>query len=158
MLRSLINIILRFSRLSRPLENSDISAIDFNNPRALIIEDFGTTGLLGDVRENDEKDFHGLWKKHGISHKTGKALGRCGLGKLVYSLTSEIGVYFGLTLRPGDRKQYLMGQTVLNGRKMGSKDYPPHAFCSSIEGEYTNDPVTVPCDDDEFLHQFCKNF
>jgi len=136
----------------------DISAIDFNNPRALIIEDFGTTGLLGDVRENDEKDFHGLWKKHGISHKTGKSLGRWGLGKLVYSLTSEIGVYFGLTLRPGDRKQYLMGQTVLNGRKMDSKDYPPHAFCSSIEGEYTNDPVTVPCDDDEFLHQFCKNF
>ena len=136
----------------------DISAIDFNNPRALIIEDFGTTGLLGDVRENDEKDFHGLWKKHGISHKTGKSLGRWGLGKLVYSLTSEIGVYFGLTLRPGDQKQYLMGQTVLNGRKMDSKDYPPHAFCSSIEGEGTGDPVTVPCDDEDFLQQFCKNF
>jgi hypothetical protein len=136
----------------------DTKTIDFNKPRALVIEDFGTTGLLGDVKENDEKDFHGLWKKHGISHKTGKALGRWGLGKLVYSLTSEIGVYFGLTLRPGDRRRYLMGQTVLNGRKFDGKDYPPHALCSSIEGEGTADPVSVPCDDDAVLEQFCQNF
>jgi hypothetical protein len=45
----------------------DVDAVDFSNPTALIIEDFGTTGLLGDVRERDKKDFYGFWRSHGNS-------------------------------------------------------------------------------------------
>jgi hypothetical protein len=136
----------------------DVDSLDFDNPRALVIEDFGTTGLLGSTTNRDKKDFYGFWRVHGKSDKKSGALGRWGLGKLVYSCTSEIGVFFGLTLRPDDDKQYLMGQTVLNLRESGGKSYPPHAFFSSLEDTHTTDPLTVPCKDEAFLKQFCKNF
>tara|TARA_B110000211_G_scaffold230639_1_gene290500 strand:+ start:2088 stop:3956 length:1869 start_codon:yes stop_codon:yes gene_type:complete len=136
----------------------DVDEVDFDNPTALIIEDFGTTGLLGDIRKPDKKDFYGFWRSHGNSNKKGGSLGRWGLGKLVYSCTSEIGIFFGLTRRPNDGEQYLMGQTVLNTRDYEGKKYPPHAYFCSLEDEESNDPLPIPCEDTSFLERFCNNF
>ena len=80
----------------------DISEINFSSPSALIIEDFGTKGLTGSTAEIDDENFSDFWRRHGKSHKTGTSRGRWGLGKLVYSTTSEVGVFFGATFRDGD--------------------------------------------------------
>jgi len=133
--------------------------LDFEKPQALVIEDFGTRGLTGSINVKDDENFSDFWRRHGKSHKTGKHRGRWGLGKLVYSTTSRIGVFFGITCRATQPEQYLMGQTVLNLRKVEGHQYPPHAFFSDLENEddiYKKIPV--PIRDQEFVNQFAKNF
>lgn len=138
----------------------DIDAIDFDNPSALIIEDFGTCGLTGSVNTKDEDNFSDFWRRHGKSHKTGKSRGRWGLGKLVYSTTSQLGVFFGATLRANDPQIHVMGQTVLNLRKVNGKEYPPHGFFADVEGDdddiYMQMPV--PIKDDDLINRFINNF
>lgn len=137
----------------------DTSKLDFNKPKALVIEDFGTWGLTGSINTKDENHFSDFWRRHGKSHKTGKSRGRWGLGKLVYSTTSRIGAFFGVTRRDGDEKPLLMGQTVLNLRTVDGKEYPPHAFFADLENEddiYSRIPV--PVKDPQFVADFCANF
>lgn len=62
----------------------ELGSIDFGHPRAIVIEDFGTNGLLGNPLEKGDDDFSDFWRRHGISHKSGERRGRWGLGKLVF--------------------------------------------------------------------------
>ncbi len=136
-----------------------IEEIDFNNPTALIIEDFGTRGLTGALTTKDDDNFSDFWRRHGKSHKTGKHRGRWGLGKLVYSITSRVGVFFGATVRLGDTGIYIMGQTVLNLRTIDNKVYPPHAFFSDIQNQgdlYRELPV--PLIDQGLVGHFITQF
>jgi hypothetical protein len=114
------------------LENSrlDLTNIDLSMPRILLIEDFGTTGLVGAYDDKDELNFSDFWRRFGLSHKKGGAGGRWGLGKLVFTSASAIGTLFGLTVRDNDptRERLLMGQAILNNHKVASIDYAPHVF------------------------------
>src|SRR5581483_483648 len=56
--------------------------------RALVIEDFGTTGLTGSVETKDNGQFSGFWRRFGRSNKQGAKGGRWGLGKLVFPSAS----------------------------------------------------------------------
>ena len=137
----------------------DVGSIDFANPSALVIEDFGTKGLTGSITEKDDDNFSDFWRRHGKSHKTGKSRGRWGLGKLVYSTTSQLGAFFGATHREGDSSIHVMGQTVLNLRKVDGKEYPPHGFFADIDGE--GDPYTqipVPIKENELVDKFISQF
>jgi hypothetical protein len=137
----------------------DVESLNFNEPKALLIEDFGTRGLTGSTSEKDSDNFSDFWRRHGKSHKTGKSRGRWGLGKLVYSSTSQIGAFFGVTCRAGDQTPYLMGQTVLNLREVDGKQYPPHAFFADIDNFddiYTRIPV--PVKDADFVRSFVSYF
>jgi hypothetical protein len=137
----------------------DLKSLDFNNPEALIIEDYGTSGLTGSVSEKDNDHFSDFWRRHGKSHKTGKSRGRWGLGKLVYSTTSRIGVFFGLTVRSGSADRHLMGQTVLNLRTVNNTQYPPHAFYSDLdnEGDFYKQ-IPVPIKSENAVNNFINNF
>ena len=137
----------------------DTNGVNFDKPRALVIEDFGTRGLTGSANSIDDDNFSDFWRRHGKSHKTGKSRGRWGLGKLVYSTSSELGVFFGATVRCDDPAVHIMGQTVLNLRTVEDRKYPPHAFFADIEGEddiFTTIPV--PLKDDELVKQFQSQF
>ncbi len=90
----------------QPLDES----VDFS---ALTVEDFGTTGLIGSWDGLDQEPFCDFWRRMGLSHKKGQALGRWGLGKLVFSSSSRARVFLGLTVRSNDGEELLMGQTVL---------------------------------------------
>ena len=139
--------------------NLNVDELDFNHPEALIIEDFGTSGLTGSINEEDNNHFSDFWRLHGKSHKTGKSRGRWGLGKLVYSTTSGIGVFFGLTNRLGDARSHLMGQTVLNLRTVDNIKYPPHAFFSDMENEDdVYKAIPVPIKSSDMVKKFSKNF
>ncbi|OLF85747.1 MULTISPECIES: hypothetical protein [Marinobacter] len=137
----------------------DVQAVDFSVPSALVIEDFGTKGLTGgtDVKDND--NFSDFWRRHGKSHKTGTSRGRWGLGKLVYSSSSMLGVFFGLTVRNGESERYLMGQTVLDLHTYEGKEYPAHAYFCDMEGEgeiFQKTPV--PLRTTQFVDSFTNQF
>jgi hypothetical protein len=107
----------------------DVSTLNLRSPSFLVIEDFGTTGLVGAVDSKDDKNFSDFWRRTGRSHKKGAQAGRWGLGKLVYSSASRIRTFFGLTVRSNDPgRPYLMGQAVLRHHEIGGIDYAPHGF------------------------------
>jgi len=137
----------------------DLSEVAFGSPSALLIEDFGTKGLTGSVSSKDDDNFSDFWRRHGKSHKTGKSRGRWGLGKLVYSATSQVGVFFGLTLRDGDSMPHLMGQTVLKLRQVDGHEYPPHAFLAHVDNEGDRlKEFPVPSKDPEEVNRYIKQF
>ncbi len=138
----------------------ELDDVDFNKPEALIIEDFGTTGLTGKTNEKDNLHFSDFWRMHGKSHKAGTNRGRWGLGKLVYSSTSRVGVFFGLTVRAEDPdEKYLMGQTVLNLRTVADNQYPPHAYFSDLENKDDHiKRIPVPIVSKSTVYDFETNF
>jgi hypothetical protein len=93
----------------------DVSKVDFSTPKFLVIEDFGTTGLIGAWDRKDNRPFSDFWRRVGKSHKGGTAGGRWGLGKLVFSSASQARAFFGLTVRHDDPSgdALVMGQAVL---------------------------------------------
>jgi hypothetical protein len=86
----------------------------------MVIEDYGTRGLQGEVLQYDDldddikkNDFFYFWRNIGRTKKELTDLGRWGLGKTVFQAASRINTFFGLTVREDDGRAYLMGQSVL---------------------------------------------
>ena len=136
----------------------DIDLIDFENPTALIIEDFGTKGLTGSIENKDDDNFSDFWRRHGKSHKTGTNRGRWGLGKLVFSSSSRLGAFLGVTCRENDVNSYLMGQTVLDLRKYEGREYPAHAYYSNMHGKDLDNWIPVPSSEESVIEEFRKQF
>lgn len=109
--------------------------IELSTPRLLVIEDFGTTGLEGSWRSIDNNPFCDFWRRMGKSHKGGKSLGRWGLGKLVFSSSSQARIFFGLTVRRSEpTPPLLMGQAVLTTHILDNKRFDSHGFfCAPVE-------------------------
>lgn len=116
-------------------------AIDAPTARVLVVEDFGTFGLTGDPATTDPSHFCNFWRVHGGSGKGGASGGRWGLGKLVYSSSSEIRAFFGMTVREGDEGPLLMGQAVLKNHRIGTKSHPAHGFWFEERGP---DQIQLP--------------
>lgn len=96
--------------------------------KILLIEDFGTKGLTGEIGKLDNDNFRNFWRRHGRSGKGGASGGRWGLGKLVYSSCSELRSFFGMTVRAGDAAPLLMGQAVLLNHEISGSRHPAHGF------------------------------
>jgi hypothetical protein len=127
--------------------------IDEKNPRMLVIEDFATKGLTGDPGSLDGGNFHSFWRRHGKSGKTGRAGGRWGLGKLVYSTSSDIRCFFGLTVQTGSTENLLMGRAVLANHDISQKKYVAHGFWFGIRNAVG---MQMPVNDPVFVNAFKK--
>ena len=86
----------------------------------ILIEDYGTRGLQGDVLQYDDlednldkNDFYYFWRNIGRTRNETSDLGRWGLGKTVFQAASRINSFFGFTVRSDDGRTLLMGQSVL---------------------------------------------
>lgn len=120
--------------------------------RLLLIEDFGTKGLAGETASWDEQPFCDFWRRMGVSNKQGRSLGRWGLGKLVFSSSSQARIFYGYTIRPTDSSNaYLMGQAVVTTHpdKHGNR-YDSHGFYA-VNGP---DDIQCPESDQEILGKF----
>lgn len=99
----------------------------------LTVGDSGTTGLLGDVDANREReagnDFWGFFRSVGISPKGEDSGGSWGLGKWVFPDASSINAYLGVTRRQGEDRDLLMGMAMLKTHHLsdGNK-YPPYGY------------------------------
>lgn len=122
----------------------DPDSIAFADPELLVIEDFGTTGLTGSWTSMDKEPFSDFWRRMGKSHKAGKSLGRWGLGKLVFSSSSEARIFFGLTVCKTDPElQLLMGQVVLTTHDMeDGQRYDSHGFYCKLSETGMQLPIT----------------
>ncbi len=128
---------------------------DLSTPGHLVIEDFGTTGLNGSISDRDEGNFYRFWHCAGVSSKGAGARGRWGLGKTVFSSSSTIRTFFGLTHRADDGERYLMGQAFLGNYKLNEHFYKPYS-------DYSCNPEDLrrpsPYSDEATVEHFSSHF
>lgn len=117
--------------------NLELPDPDVDPIRVLVIEDYNTRGLTGSFEDLDRDNFDNFWRAVGESEKSGQKGGRWGLGKLVYSSSSKVRSFFGLTVREGETGPSLMGQAVLANHSIGNVYYPAHGFW--FDGRSAND-------------------
>lgn len=141
----------KMAELLRPLQRHlracdiDDHALSTTECRVLTIEDFGTKGLTGRFDARDGENFEHFWRTFGDSGKSGQSGGRWGLGKLVYSSSSMLKSFFGITVRAGDSGPAVMGQAVLSNHRINKEYYVAHGFWfdqRSLTGEKLQLPVT----------------
>ena len=126
----------------------------------MVIEDYGTRGLQGDVLQYDDldddikkNDFFYFWRNIGRTKKELTDLGRWGLGKTVFQAASRINTFFGLTVREEDGRAYLMGQSVLKIHKVDGSRFAPYGYFGLFDGH-----LALPVEDSFYLETFSTNF
>lgn len=127
--------------------------------RYLMVEDFGTTGLIGDVEQWHHKPgiknpFYYFFRTEGRSGKVENERGRWGIGKYVFPRSSRIHAFIALTVRADDKKQLLMGQAVLKSHGIGFKHFTPDGDYGTADKEDFVTPVADPL----FLNRFSSDF
>jgi len=130
------------------------------NLEHILVEDYGTRGLQGDIRQYDDldddvkkNDFYYFWRNIGRTRKAAADLGRWGLGKTVFQAASRINAFFGLTVRQDDNRAFLMGQSVLKIHKAGQTRYAPYGYFGLFDDE-----LALPVDDPAYLAAFANHF
>jgi hypothetical protein len=132
----------------------DLDGIDLNEPRFLVVEDFGTHGLRGNPTTKDPTDFYYFWHVVGRSGKGDAKAGRWGLGKTVFPNSSQISAFFGYTIRSDDHRHYLLGQTCLKTHSLNGTTYLPYAFYQSSGPRQ----FELPFEDSARLAKFRSDF
>jgi len=132
---------------------------DIKQSKVLVIEDFGTTGLNGDISRTTSNDFdsnfYKFWWAEGSSFKQGKSRGRWGLGKTVLHGASKIRAFWGLTLR-ADTKKYLMGKVILRNHSYKSERYDYNGYYANWkkDSKYPDLLTATPISDKKILKFF----
>jgi hypothetical protein len=121
----------------------------------LTFEDFGTSGLVGDVTQwHDEmgtvNPFYYFFRAEGQSGKGEQDRGRWGVGKTVFPRSSRISSYFGFTVRSDDQRLLLMGQSVLKSHSVGGEYFSPDGYF----GVRREDGLTLPIDNTQLIDTF----
>ena len=132
----------------------------------LVVEDFGTTGLSGEITANSEiegtNDFWGFFRSIGISPKSENAGGSWGLGKWVFPDASRINAYFGLTRRAEEDADLMMGMAMLRTHTVNGEKYPPYGFFAAHsdknDEEWLPMPVTSLEQDKAFIGSAQRDF
>ena len=126
----------------------------------ILIEDYGTRGLQGDILQYDDldddikkNDFFYFWRNIGRTQKETTDLGRWGLGKTVFQAASRINTFFGFTVRKDDGRTLLMGQSVLKIHKADGTRYAPYGYFGLFDDE-----LALPVEDPAHLEPYSKHF
>lgn len=148
---------------SEPRKQERLAALFGDSCRFLVIEDFNTCGLLGDVTESmepapdDVNHFYYFFRAEGRSGKRKSELGSWGIGKYVFPKASNVNSFFGLTVRqtadPGETGPYLMGQSVLKYHTLNDQRWSPDGYWAEDD-----DGLPVPLTDDQTLSDLRTTF
>ena len=133
----------------------------------LAFEDFGTTGLQGDVeQEQDDREnyFNYFWYNDGRSPKHGNQLGRWGVGKWVFPDLSSVKVVLGMTVRRDDPERpkrslppkLLLGRCVLKHHQLEGEEWGPYGFFGAPSSGDGHRPS--PLSEAELITNFEKRF
>ncbi|MGN6477070.1 MAG: hypothetical protein ACTHKV_07585, partial [Flavipsychrobacter sp.] len=135
--------------------------------RFLVFEDFNTNGLVGEPNESKDVDiedptkkhnFYHFWRNIGITGKPEDKLGRWGIGKTVFPVSSKINSFWGLTVQHPDLKQLLLGQSVLKSHNLKDKPkdygYRPYGYFAT----YRDDAFPYAIEDTDIIAGFKKTF
>lgn len=121
----------------------------------LIVEDFNTTGLLGDSRKDQLSDidtpsknsYHYFVWAEGSSAKIEGNRGRWGIGKIVFPRLSNIKTFFVLSKRymidsPCFKDEILIGMATLRGHALKGKNFQPDGWWADYSAK-VDVPVPV---------------
>lgn len=129
--------------------------------RYLLIEDFNTSGLVGDYKApyvpGTENNFVNFLYHDGLTGKTAKKLGSRGVGKIVLLLASRARTIFAYTIRTGNSsgQPLLVGKSLLKFRQVNDILYKPASYFieSWPEGGARN-PVVAEAELNRFRNSF----
>ena len=93
----------------------------------IVVEDFGTRGLDGDVTrwqlsDNADNNFFSFFRAEGFSGKRAGSGGSWGVGKSVFNRCSGINSYLAVTV-PADGRPLLIGNSLLWYHRVGNDQY-----------------------------------
>lgn len=116
----------------RGLGRPSLSPLFAEETGYIVLADFGTRGLTGDVNEwrlerAQQNAFFSFFRAEGQSAKTGENLGRWGIGKQVFPTTSRLHAMFGRTVRTDHPTRVLMGSAVVRTRSVWEQGCHPDA-------------------------------
>ena len=125
----------------------------------LVFEDFGTTGLKGDVSQwiDDpaaKNAFYYFFRAEGRTGKGDDDRGRWGIGKYVFPRSSAANTFFGLTVREGEEEPLLLGQAVLRTHCCDDIHYTPDGGF----GDMADDGLVLPVSDPSLIGRFREVF
>ena len=125
----------------------------------LVYEDFNTTGLEGDVKQQFDKGvrnpFFYFFRAEGRSAKSELDRGRWGVGKYVFPRSSRISSIFGLTVRATDKAMLLMGTSVLKSHVAEDIHFTPDGYFGE---PHKGSDFILPLSDSKILTQFTADF
>ena len=142
---------------------------DFDLPfKYIVIEDFNTTGLLGSTDHTlSEEDprlssyFYFTWAT-GTTNKGGKNLGKNGVGKVVYQITSNVNSCLVFSSRadssvPDEPSNLLFGKCVLDPHELnGVKWLPESQWMIDVPSE--GGSTYLPSSDEVEINSFRDDF
>ena len=135
----------------------------------LLIEDFNTRGLCGDVGQvadipvdgGDRNNFYWFFRNSGRSGKLAEDAGSWGVGKTVFQDLSQVNANFALTVRYDDQRHLLMGQTLLktHQKRLGEqiRRYAAYGYWARTRAPESPDPY-MPVEDDALIDRFVSDF
>jgi len=151
------------SHYRQACEESDIEPEDpdFKAATFLLIEDFHTDGLNGDITSSNPENggFATFWRNVGSTNKGkgGNRGGAFGIGKIVNPMSSRLQTFFGLTIRNTSKTKdkeagpYLMGQTMLSLHTYAAVRYQAYALWGEV-----NRQIEHPIESGSVMKDFIK--
>lgn len=133
----------------------------------LVIEDFNTTGLTGDVNKSNEDQgsgnhFYGFFRSAGKSAKISGG-GSWGVGKIVNNMASSVGAFFGYSVRVSlnsgldSNPRVLMGRATLTTHEIAGVNYSPDAFFA-VRNETELNGFPTPIVSESLLDEFASDW
>lgn len=112
--------------------------------RFLVIEDFGTSGLTGDIDARataaaQRSNYIGFVLSEGSSAKSREDRGRWGLGKYVFPKVSRVLTFFALSVQHGDPQgfgRFVIGRSILRHHAIGDDSFAPDGFWAQKDGDW----------------------
>lgn len=125
----------------------------------LVVEDFGTCGLTGNVHSDDatseKNNFVDFLRSDGRTHKSAGDRGSWGVGKIVFPRSSRINGFLAYTVREDDNNRFAMGKVILKNRTVDGVQYQPPGY---LVKSWADDSVPLPVDDREQIEKMRQAF
>jgi|688.fasta_scaffold137907_1 hypothetical protein len=136
------------------------TSIDENNTDFLIIEDFNTYGLTGDLDSPKKGERYKHFFLSFSKSKSGTQLGRRGQGRNVYFIASRIRSFFGYSIQSDTKKKLLRGTCHAGQITIGDDNYNPYLSYTvpydKNKNELQNQKETKPIIDEKIIDDFIK--
>jgi hypothetical protein len=104
----------------------------------LVVEDFGTSGLTGDIASDSadgpRNNFVDFLRSDGRTRKGEGDRGSWGVGKNVFPRASRINGYLAFTVTYDKKLRLLMGKSILKIRRVGTAQYQPACYLGASWG------------------------
>ena len=123
--------------------------IDLDSPKVLLVEEFNTSGLIGNTTdhraEGEDERWANFWHRAAIPTKT-KSLGRAGQGKVTFFMASKLNSLFAVTRRIDDDKDYAYGKCMFpKCPKVDGQYYHRHHLWGNVSNANAPvEPITSP--------------